>query len=73
MENHEKNLAHTNESADQSDKNQDNPNAAGLNNWNDRLDENLESEEDGDLSADENAKKYSEEKGSGDQSDATEA
>jgi len=42
----------------------------GLDSWNERLDENLENEDDADLKADEKAKRYSAEKGSGDQSDA---
>lgn len=41
----------------------------GLDEWNNRLDKNLETEESGDIDADERAKAYSEEKGSGDQSD----
>ena len=41
----------------------------GLNDWNDRLDENLEPEEHNDVVADENAKDFSEKYGSGDQSD----
>ncbi len=45
------------------------PNPDGLNQWNDRLDENLESDQTGDVDADEKAREYSEEKGSGDQSD----
>ena len=44
-------------------------NPDGLDQWNDRLDENLESEQTGDVDADEKAREYSEEKGSGDQSD----
>lgn len=44
-------------------------NADGINQWNDRLDENLESEQTGDIEADEKAREYSEENGSGDQSD----
>jgi len=40
-----------------------------INEWNDRLDENMESEATGDADADEKARKYSEEHGSGDQSD----
>lgn len=44
-------------------------NPDGLDQWNDRLDENLESEQTGDVGADEKAREYSEEKGSGDQSD----
>jgi len=41
----------------------------GLDSWNERLDENLENEDHADLSADEKAKRYSANKGSGDQSD----
>ena len=41
----------------------------GLDDWNDRLDENLEPETEGDEQADENARYYSENEGSGDQSD----
>lgn len=45
------------------------PNPDGLDQWNDRLDENLESEQTGDIDADEKAREYAEQKGSGDQSD----
>lgn len=45
-------------------------NAEGLDNWNDRLDENLEGENAADPEADEKARQYSEDSGSGDQSDA---
>ncbi|MBO9672066.1 MAG: hypothetical protein J7577_01375 [Sphingobacteriaceae bacterium] len=41
----------------------------GLNNWNDRLDENLEPEDHNDILADQKAKDFSEKYGSGDQSD----
>jgi hypothetical protein len=41
----------------------------GLDEWNNRLDQNMETEESGNSAADERAKAYSEEKGSGDQSD----
>lgn len=41
----------------------------GLDKWNDRLDDNLESEDRGDTEADDNARDYSEKHGSGDQSD----
>lgn len=41
----------------------------GLDKWNQRLDRNLESEREGNSSADENARDYSEKYGSGDQSD----
>lgn len=41
----------------------------GINNWNDRLDENLESKDHNDVSADEKAEDFSEKFGSGDQSD----
>lgn len=44
-------------------------NKTGLDKWNDRLDNNLEQENTGDEQADENARTYSEEEGSGDQSD----
>ena len=50
------------------EKNQENP-AQGLNDWNDRLDENLEQKDQNDISADENAKDFSDKFGSGDQSD----
>jgi len=45
------------------------PDSDGLNKWNDRLDQNLESEKEGNEIADENAREYSTEHGSGDQSD----
>ncbi len=41
----------------------------GLDEWNERLDHNLEPEQHGDEQADENAEAYSAQKGSGDQSD----
>jgi hypothetical protein len=41
----------------------------GIDNWNDRLDENLEPTDTGDPEADEKAKRFSEQNGSGDQSD----
>lgn len=41
----------------------------GIDQWNDRLDENLEKEETNDTAADEKARSYSNENGSGDQSD----
>lgn len=41
----------------------------GLDKWNDRLDENMESEEKADPEADSKAKEYSEENGSGYQPD----
>jgi hypothetical protein len=44
----------------------------GLDRWNDRLDENLESNDRNDVSADEQAKKFSEKEGSGNQSDESE-
>lgn len=43
--------------------------ANGLDNWNDRLDENLEPNQHGDTSADDRARDFSEQAGSGDQSD----
>lgn len=45
------------------------PHPEGINEWNDRLDENLESEQTGNLDADEKARDYSAKHGSGDQSD----
>lgn len=53
----------------QEESNQHHPHPTGLDQWNDRLDENLENENQGNVTADENAEKYSAEKGSGDQSD----
>jgi len=50
---------------------QENP-SKGLNDWNDRLDENLEPEKQGDTAADDRAKDFSEQLGSGDQSDQSE-
>lgn len=44
----------------------------GLDRWNDRLDNNLETEHYGDMFADERANDYSKQIGSGDQSDAAE-
>jgi hypothetical protein len=41
----------------------------GIDQWNDRLDENLEPEKEGDVNADEKAREFSEKEGSGDQSD----
>jgi len=41
----------------------------GLEDWNKRLDENLESEKHGDTAADQNAEAFSRSMGSGDQSD----
>ena len=49
-------------------KSEENP-AEGLNDWNDRLDENLEPQKHGDTEADERAKDFSDQVGSGDQSD----
>ncbi|WP_025142659.1 hypothetical protein [Pedobacter jeongneungensis] len=49
-------------------ENEKNP-EKGLNNWNDRLDENLEPEDQNNSIADEKAKDFSEKYGSGDQSD----
>jgi len=59
MENQEQSLNST----------QETPKDKGINEWNDRLDENLEPETTGDIDADERAKEYSDEHGSGDQSD----
>ena len=50
---------------------QENP-SKGLNDWNDRLDENLEPEKQGDTAVDDRAKDFSEQLGSGDQSDQSE-
>jgi len=44
----------------------------GLGQWNDRLDENLESDNHNDVPADERAKEFSEKEGSGNQSDESE-
>ncbi|WP_231729759.1 hypothetical protein [Pedobacter sp. Leaf176] len=44
----------------------------GLDRWNDRLEENLESNEQNNVSADEKAKTFSENEGSGNQSDESE-
>jgi hypothetical protein len=49
--------------------NLDKPKHSRLDDWNERLDENLEPEKGGDEEADENARDFSNENGSGDQSD----
>lgn len=54
--------------ADFIEKNIQNP-EKGLDNWNERLDENLEPKDHNDPVADDNAKDFSEKYGSGDQSD----
>ncbi|GAA4201924.1 hypothetical protein GCM10022289_16030 [Pedobacter jeongneungensis] len=54
--------------SDFTEENTKNP-EKGLNNWNDRLDENLEPEDHNNITADERAKDFSEKYGSGDQSD----
>nr|WP_068890679.1 hypothetical protein [Pedobacter panaciterrae] len=46
-------------------------NKTGLDEWNDRLDQNFENEHEGNELADEKAKDYSYKAGSGDQSDET--
>ncbi|NRF39075.1 hypothetical protein [Pedobacter foliorum] len=46
-------------------------NKTGLDNWNDRLDQNFETEHEGNELADEKARDYSYKAGSGDQSDET--
>ena len=51
---------------------QEKPDSDGIDKWNDRLDRNLESEKEGNETADENARDYSNEHGSGDQSDEEE-
>lgn len=48
------------------------PVSSGLDDWNDRLDENIEGENSADPEADEKARIYSENSGSGDQSDDNE-
>jgi len=50
------------------EQNKMNP-SKGLDNWNDRLDENLETKDHNDTLADDKAKDFSEKFGSGDQSD----
>lgn len=45
----------------------------GIDQWNDRLDQNLENEKEGDVAADEKAREFSDEQGSGDQSDEADA
>jgi len=58
------------ENTSQSKANQGNQNPdKGINNWNERLDENLEPNAHNDVIADEKAKEFSEKHGSGDQSD----
>jgi len=58
------------ENTSQSKANQGNQNRdKGINNWNERLDENLEPNAHNDVIADEKAKEFSEKHGSGDQSD----
>ncbi|KLT67302.1 hypothetical protein [Pedobacter sp. BMA] len=64
MENHGKDHPKSNVNT----QNQDEA-SKGLNDWNDRLDENLEPKSHNDEVADENAKDFSEQFGSGDQSD----
>ena len=66
MENQKQDLAKS--KSDFTEENAENPDK-GLDNWNDRLEENLEPEEHTDIEADEKAKDFSEKYGSGDQSD----
>ena len=66
MENQKQDLAKS--KSDFTKENTENP-EKGLDNWNDRLDENLEPEAHSDHEADEKAKDFSEKYGSGDQSD----
>lgn len=66
MENQKEDQARS--KSDFSKENSKNP-QQGLNNWNDRLDENLEPEDHNNSVADEKAKDFSEKYGSGDQSD----
>ncbi|WP_316798273.1 hypothetical protein [Pedobacter frigidisoli] len=63
MENHAKDQSRPNVNIQHQDKA-----SKGLNEWNDRLDENLEPKSHNDETADENAKDFSERFGSGDQS-----
>ncbi|UKT65117.1 hypothetical protein [Pedobacter mucosus] len=66
MENGQRNLTNKNENITTDNSEELN---SGLDAWNDRLDENFESEKNNDPIADEKAKDFSEEDGSGDQSD----
>ncbi|QXU44048.1 hypothetical protein [Pedobacter sp. D749] len=66
MENQKQDLAKS--KSDFTKENAENP-EKGLDNWNDRLDENLEPEAHSHYEADEKAKDFSEKYGSGDQSD----
>ncbi|MBE9603074.1 hypothetical protein [Pedobacter sp. MC2016-24] len=65
--NHEENNQKTPESTEKSERSYQ----SGLDEWNNRLDENLEQEDTGNTEADEQARTYSNEHGSGDQSDET--
>lgn len=62
------NQKHDMPKADFTEKNAKHP-EQGLDDWNERLDENLEPEAHNDIEADEKAKDFSEKYGSGDQSD----
>lgn len=66
MENRKQDL--TKSKTDFSTDNSKNP-VKGLNDWNDRLDENLEPEDHNNTAADDKARDFSEKYGSGDQSD----
>lgn len=66
MENRKQDL--TKSKTDFSAENSKNP-VKGINDWNDRLDENLEPEDHNNTAADDKARDFSEKYGSGDQSD----
>lgn len=66
MENQKQDL--TKSKSDFTEENAKHP-VKGINDWNDRLDENLESEDHNNSVADEKAKDFSTKYGSGDQSD----
>ena len=66
MENRKQDLAKS--KTDFTTENSTNP-VKGLNNWNDRLDENLEPKDHSNTVADDKARDFSEKYGSGDQSD----
>ncbi|KQM76943.1 hypothetical protein ASE74_16855 [Pedobacter sp. Leaf216] len=66
MDNQKQNQAKS--KSDFTEENKQHPDQ-GLNDWNDRLDENLEPEDHNNVNADEQAKDFSAKYGSGDQSD----
>lgn len=65
--NHEENNKKQSESVENTERSYQ----SGLDEWNNRLDENLEHEDAGNTEADEQARTYSKTHGSGDQSDDT--